>query len=381
MKQPREVVITGVGVVLQGMIGNVSFINGIHCSVTPAVSDSCHLSIDDTDLASLVNARRVRRLSAYVKYSLAATTEACRDAGLDPPLGESCCALLGSVHGSAGYSTDYYREIVGQGIGAANPMLFAEGVPNAAAAHLSMAFGLKGGCQTLIGSRTGGLDALRLAALRIAAGQCDRAIVSAGEESSATVAQAYQACTPAAANTGDAAESATAAQVAGPFGCGAVTLVLESADAARQRGARVRAHLTAAASAAALDGSAHQLVAQGRRLCRSLGPAGAVLLSATDPAMRRIEAAWPDQPDQPGQPEPVVSHLPDHLPDVFSVTPLAALAAILLTGNIPMPPRVANASTHDATSATSDPMRSSFIVLSLDAFGQMAGVRVDRVER
>ena len=61
-------------------------------------------------------------------------------------------------------------EIVRQGLIGANPVLFAEGVPNSAAAHLSLMLGLKGGCQTIIGSRTSGLDALHLAALRIRAG-------------------------------------------------------------------------------------------------------------------------------------------------------------------------------------------------------------------
>ena len=73
-------------------------------------------------------------------------------------------------------------------------MLFAEGVPNAAAAHLSLMMSLKGACQTIIGSRTAGLDALRLAGERIAQGRWDRAVVSAGEEFSPTVNAAYRHC-------------------------------------------------------------------------------------------------------------------------------------------------------------------------------------------
>ena len=76
-------------------------------------------------------------------------------------------------------------------MGAANPMLFAEGVPNAAAAHLSLMFNLKGACQTIIGSRTAGLNALRLAFLRVRGGQWDRAVVGAAEEYSPLVNAAY----------------------------------------------------------------------------------------------------------------------------------------------------------------------------------------------
>ena len=99
-------------------------------------------------------------MSDYVKLSLAATMLACRDAGIEdiPAFAANCSALLGSTHCSTNYSEAYYRQIVREGIALANPMLFAEGVPNAAAAHLSLMLGLKGPCQTIIGTRTAGLD-------------------------------------------------------------------------------------------------------------------------------------------------------------------------------------------------------------------------------
>jgi 3-oxoacyl-[acyl-carrier-protein] synthase II len=122
-------------------------------------------------------------MSEYVKLTLAATALALADAKVDPAAGgfaDSCSVILGSTHGSADFSATYYREIVCQGFIGANPVLFAEGVPNAAAAHLSLMLGLKGACQTVIGSRTSGLDALHLAAARIRSGEWDRAIVGAG---------------------------------------------------------------------------------------------------------------------------------------------------------------------------------------------------------
>src|SRR6185295_11790100 len=97
---------------------------------------------------------------------------------------QSCSAILGSAHGSANYSVAYYGEIIKQGLVGANPMLFAEGVPNASSAHLSLMLGVKGACQTLIGTRTAALDALRLASLRIASGAWERAVVGASEEHS-----------------------------------------------------------------------------------------------------------------------------------------------------------------------------------------------------
>ena len=161
---------------------------------------------------------------------------ACGDAGIAdlPCFAATCSALLGSAHGSANYSETYYRQIIQEGIVGANPMLFAEGVPNAAAAHLSLMLSLKGPCQTIIGTRTAGLDALHLARTRIATGEWDRAIVGAAEESAPVVNEAYRpwalykGCNPALPFSGD-----TSGFVAG---CGAVTLVLESASSFEKRG-------------------------------------------------------------------------------------------------------------------------------------------------
>ena len=97
------------------------------------------------------------------------------------------------MHGSAFFCHEYYTQVVADGPLAANPVLFAEGVPNAAAAHLSTTFGIRGSCQTIIGSRTAGLDALALAALRVRAGDIDTAIVVAAEAQSDIVDHAYAA--------------------------------------------------------------------------------------------------------------------------------------------------------------------------------------------
>ena len=172
----REACITGIGILLPNAIGIEAFSRFLE---SPSSIERDTGPIDEALYIHLLNARRVRRMSTYVKLSLAATALACADAGFteQSPLSTDCSVLLGSTHGSASYCVDYYKQIVQGGFIAANPALFAEGVPNAAAAHLSLMLGLKGACQTLIGSRTAGLDALRLAVLRIASGQWDRAVV------------------------------------------------------------------------------------------------------------------------------------------------------------------------------------------------------------
>ena len=222
-----DVCITGIGVVTPGVVGGGESLE-LREEGEPRVGE-----VAEADYLPLLNARRVRRLSGYVKLTLAAATLAVRDAAL-PNAGEGrdawfrgAAAILGTTHGSTHYSYDYYRGIVDDGLATANPMLFAEGVPNAGAAHLSMMLGLRGACQTIIGSRTAGLDALRLAAMRIATGQWDRALVCAGEEHDPLVEDSYAAF--------------DMPRMPGGTSAGAVTLVLESRRAAEARGARVHA--------------------------------------------------------------------------------------------------------------------------------------------
>ena len=74
---------------------------------------------------------------------------------------------------------------------AANPMLFAEGVPNAAAAKLSLTLVSPAHARPF-SERMACADALRLAAWRIASGETQRLIVCAGEEASPVVDAAYE---------------------------------------------------------------------------------------------------------------------------------------------------------------------------------------------
>ena len=222
-----DMCITGIGVVTPDVIGGGASLH-LPEDREPVVGE-----VAEERYLPLLNARRVRRLSGYVKLTLASATLAVRDAAL-PDAGDErdawlrgAAAILGTTHGSTHYSYDYYRGIVDGGLATANPMLFAEGVPNAGAAHLSMMLGLRGACQTILGSRTAGLDALRLASLRIATGEWDRALVCAGEEHDPLVEDSYAAFGMPTMRGGTAA--------------GAVTLVLESRRAAEGRGAQVYA--------------------------------------------------------------------------------------------------------------------------------------------
>ena len=310
----RDVCITGIGVVLPGAIGNEAWARQVREGNQGLAHDTG--GIPDSEILPLLNARRVRRMSDYVKLSLAAAVLCLRDAGVDDisTLAGRSAAILGSMHGSPNFSEPYYRQIVNEGIGTANPMLFAEGVPNAAAAHLSLMLGLKGPCQTIIGSRTAGLDALRLAAARIAAEDWDRALVGAAEEYSPVVNAAYGRW-----------------GLYGPqgfvAGAGAVTFLVESRASVEARGGRIYGQVLRGAGATGRGGTIARAT---RKTWEQLGDAPLLIGSSNGTWIDRAESAAiaPADSTRVWSPYGLVA-------ECFSVLPLAGIAAALL--NAPAP--------------------------------------------
>jgi 3-oxoacyl-(acyl-carrier-protein) synthase len=269
-------------------------------------------------------------MSEYEKITLAATAEAFRDAKIEDPavFGAECGAVLGSMLGSTSFSEAYYRQIVTEGIGAANPMLFAEGVPNAAAAQLSMVFGIKGGCQTVIGSRTSGLEALWLAAMRIATGEWERAIVSAAEEHHGLANEIWR-------QWGYKAGPGFVGSAKAPrgffTGSGAATLILESEASAAGRSVGAKGMIDARASGAACGRGMASLVAECERLIGRLGQVDGLVLSSHGTWLDRVELAALRRANFRG----MLGSIEGHVPELLSAGPLAAIAGVLMTERLP----------------------------------------------
>lgn len=303
--------VTGVGVVMPGAVGNDAFL----ASLTGSPSSPPPCVLTDDMLSPWLQARRARRLSQYVKLVLAATSVAYADARIDSPesFGQSASAILGSMHGASLYCERYYQQVVEQGIDAANPMLFAEGVPNVGSAHLSMTYRIAGGCQTIIGSRTAGLDALHLASQRIACGQWSRALVVAAEEHTELVQHVHR-------ELGHVAPQGQTAWLAD----GGVALILESEASALTRSARPRAVLESTCSIAGPTAFRdHPSVMRGLSSCPVLctsSLAGSALAKLEEAACQRINPAAQR------------TSLAQRVPELFSATPLTALAAFMLAG-------------------------------------------------
>jgi hypothetical protein len=242
-------------------------------------------------------------------------------------------------------------------------MLFAEGVPNAGAAHVSLMLGLQGACQSVIGTRTAGLDALALATLRIANGDWDRALVGAAEEDYDLIRQAYQHCGFCAT-----AEPSPAFGAGGSiFSAGGAAYVLESRAALDARGAKPLARVDAVAMAHTGDGSFVDATLQ---VLNELGRPAHVLCSAAGNPLDAVEAAAIRR-TQAKQ----LSSIYGYVADCFSATPLiGAAAAIFQRGLLKLiAPPMDFGSLHAADGSTTI---DSFAVLCTDVTGVVSGVRL-----
>ena len=361
------VFITGIGVIAPGMIGNDALLARLADPSEPAwIKDTG--SVPDGALEGLLNARRVRRMSDYVKLTLASATLAFRDAGIQDiaAFAEDCAAVLGSTHGSCNFSAAYYRQIIDEGMGAANPILFAEAVPNAGAAQLSLMLSLKGACQTIIGTRTAGLDALALAAARISAGVWDRAIVSAGEEYCDIVNEAYLHCGVRAVSEGCAPFTAESGFTCG---AGAVTFILESRASIERRGGTVRGKIDAGTAARGKPSAAIQTIS---RVLSELKNPSRVLSSACGTWIDRAESAALRHNGNP-----LVSTIYGHIAETFSASPLIAIAAVLLSGKMPDLP--GQSSPENEKRALTTDTADSFAAICTDFTGCVSGVQLSRL--
>jgi 3-oxoacyl-[acyl-carrier-protein] synthase II len=339
----QEVLITGIGVVLPNIIGRQALAQ--RCE-PPAEAGGRLLSdtgaVAEESILPYLNARRVRRMSDYVKLSLAATALACRDAGIEgnAEFLESCSVILGSAHGAANYCHSYYKQIVDEGIAAANPMLFAEGVPNAAAAHLSLMLSLKGACQTVIGSRTAGLDALRLASTRIASGQWKRAVVGAAEEYCDIINEAYRHC--------GLYRGSTPAESGFVVGAGAVTFILEARESLERRGGKALGRVELNASRRFVQPDAIDATLQ---VLHELRDPQRIMSSANNTWIDRTESAAIRRANASAS----VAAMYGRIAETYSVGPLAAIASQL---------------------SAAVPSSDSFGVLCTDYTGLVAGARI-----
>jgi 3-oxoacyl-[acyl-carrier-protein] synthase II len=221
------------------------------------------------DTSHLGGPKEIRRLDPFSLYALAAADEAWRQSGLEHPYSDGGSIISTGIGGlqSLLEQVTVLRE---RGANRVSPFLIPMMMPNAAAAAVSMRFGLQGPCETITTACAAGTHAVGYGARLVSSGRCSVVVVGGAEAVITEISEAGFANMTALSSSGTSR----------PFdkdrdgfvmGEGAGVLVLENWEHAVARGATILAEVIGAASTA----DAHHITAPepsglGARSCMHL---------------------------------------------------------------------------------------------------------------
>ncbi len=195
--------------------------------------------------------RRMDRLSQMV---VSACRSALADAGitLSPADAEETGIVFGTAYGDIGETEDFLRGLITKGPALANPLTFPNLVLNAATGYVAIELGLRGPNYTVCRGDASGEAALALAYDTIVTGQADVVLAGGGDEISRVLFHIQKDLRVLSPLALEAAAGSASREWSSPFdrrrngfvmGEGAAILVLERAERAEARGARVYAEL------------------------------------------------------------------------------------------------------------------------------------------
>jgi 3-oxoacyl-[acyl-carrier-protein] synthase II len=226
------------------------------------------------DAGDFLSVKEARRADRFTQLALAAAAEAIADAGWDgalPYAPERVGCLIGTGIGGIATIEVNQEALAEKGVRGVTPLAVPLLMGNAGTAAVSMRYGLRGPAFGVVSACAAGAHAIGSAMRTIAYGDAD-AMLAGGTEA---------ALTPLARAAFAAMDATSTCGVSRPFdarrdgfvmGEGAGVLVLESAEHARERGARVLATLRGFGA----TNDAHHLTApdaEGRGAAAAIGAA------------------------------------------------------------------------------------------------------------
>jgi len=251
------VVVTGLGLVTAAGVGTEPTWRAVCAGESAAATDpalaglpvdfSCR--VPEFDTRALLGRRANLQYDRFVQLGLIAAQEAVTDAGLDPATwdGARVGVVVGCGVGGAGTWETEHRKFRDDGPDTVSSLMMPMLIPNMAAGHMGIRFGATGPNLVTATACASGATAIGVARDMLRQGVCD--IVLAGGTEAAVVPLIVTGFSRmrALSTRGDAPAAASR-----PFdtdrdgfviGEGSGILVLERADHAEARGARVRARL------------------------------------------------------------------------------------------------------------------------------------------
>jgi 3-oxoacyl-[acyl-carrier-protein] synthase II len=218
------------------------------------------VAVEPTEVLPRVEARRLDRSG---QLAMVAAREAWADAGLaaedSGPDPERLGVVVGTGIGGVHTLLDNYLVLLEKGPRRVSPLAIPMLMPNSAAAHIGLEVGARAGVHTPVSACASGNEAIAWALDMLRSGKAD-VVVSGGTEAAIhALPMAAFANMMALSNRNDEPERASRPFDKGRngfvLGEGAAILVLETAEHAEARGARVYAEL----SGAGLSADAHHI--------------------------------------------------------------------------------------------------------------------------
>jgi 3-oxoacyl-[acyl-carrier-protein] synthase II len=248
----RRVAITGVGVVGPCGIGRDAFWAGL---LRPQPSGERRVH-DFDPTPHFDNPKEARRADRFTQLALAATAEALAQSGSLAADPDRIGVVLGT--GVGGLETLEAQVVTFHEKGGrrVSPFLVPMMMANAAAAAVSMRYGLRGPCETAVTACAAGTHAIGNAARLIASGRCD-AMLTGGTEAAMTPVGVQGFANMTALSTSGVSRPFDARRDGFVMAEGAAVLVLEAWDVADVRGATILGELVGAAS----NADAHHITA------------------------------------------------------------------------------------------------------------------------
>src|SRR5882672_2123273 len=256
-----EVVITGIGLVtpladavdgfVEALWSGRSGIGPIHrwnCAAYPVrIGGEC-TNFDPAQHG--IDAREAKRMDRFAQFALAAASKSVADSGIDLSREnpDRCGVIIGSGIGGLETIQEQYRTLLDRGVGRVSPFTVPKLMTNAAAANVSIRFGLKGPNSVVSTACSTGSNAIGDAARAIQTGLAD-VMIAGGSEAALCELGLGSFCAARALST----RNDDPVRASRPWDRdrdgfvlseGAAIVVLENRSRARQRGAREYARLT-----------------------------------------------------------------------------------------------------------------------------------------
>lgn len=270
----RDVVVTGVGAVTP--LGAGARTLHERWAAGACAVDGGEAPCADFDPLTTMSRKEARRADRFTQLALAAADEAMTDAGLadgDAVQAERFGSIVGTGIGGLATLESNQEQLLDRGASAVSPLAVPLMMGNAGAAAIALRYGLLGPCFGVVSACAAGANAIGSALRAIQAGEAD-VVIAGGAEA---------ALTPLSRASFAALDATSHAGISRPFdvrrdgfvmGEGAGMLVLESAESAQARGARVLGRLAGYGTTC----DAHHLTAP--------DPAGAGAARAISAALR-----------------------------------------------------------------------------------------------